>query len=113
VITYGTRNVGEVLVSIDDSDGVLLPNTNVTVTVVTQQVGDALTIPREALHAERGADFVYVVKGDRVRRVPVTVGALNLTEVQILSGLSRDAVVALGTTDGTPITEGIPVRVLR
>ena len=31
--TYGTRNVGEVLISIDDADGNLLPNTNVTVTV--------------------------------------------------------------------------------
>src|ERR1700761_2755145 len=28
VITYGTRNVGEVLVSVEDSDGVLLPNIN-------------------------------------------------------------------------------------
>ena len=35
VITYGTRHVGEVLVSIDDADGTLLPDTNVNVTVTT------------------------------------------------------------------------------
>lgn len=30
ISTYGTRNVGEVLLSIDDADGNLLPDTNVT-----------------------------------------------------------------------------------
>ena len=33
VINLGTRSVGEVLVKIDDADGDLLPDTNVTVTV--------------------------------------------------------------------------------
>ena len=54
IITYGTRNVGEVLLSIDDAGGDLLPNTNVTVTVITQEVRNALTVPREALHIENG-----------------------------------------------------------
>src|ERR1700733_4444527 len=35
IITYGTRNVGEVLIGIDDADGALLPDTNVRVTVTT------------------------------------------------------------------------------
>ncbi len=84
VITYGTRHVGEALVSIDDSHGDLLPDTNVTVTVTTEEVRDALTVPREALHIENGGDYVYVVSGDTLHRVPVKVGALNLTAVQIL-----------------------------
>ena len=46
IITYGTRFVGEVLVSVEDSNGVLLPNTNVVVTVITQEVRHALTVPR-------------------------------------------------------------------
>ncbi len=83
VITYGTRNVGEVLVSIEDSNGVLLPNTNVVVTVTTHQVHNALTVPREALHIEGGRDYVYVVARGTLRRVPVEVGAINLTMVQI------------------------------
>src|SRR5205085_1296678 len=33
VITYGTRNVGECIITVDDARGDLLPNTNVTVTV--------------------------------------------------------------------------------
>jgi HlyD family secretion protein len=113
IITYGTRNVGEVLVSIDDSDGVLLPDTNVTVTVITRQVQNALTVPREALHIEDGRDYVYVVSGDALRRRPVEVGELNLTEVQILSGLNVHTVVALGATDGRPLAEGVPVELVR
>jgi HlyD family secretion protein len=113
IITYGTRNVGEVLVSIDDSDGVLLPDTNVTVTVITRQVQNALTVPREALHIEDGRDYVYVVSGDALRRRQVEVGELNLTEVQILAGLNVHTVVALGATDGRPLAEGVPVDLVR
>jgi HlyD family secretion protein len=112
VITYGTRNVGEVLVSVDDSDGVLLPNTNVVVTVVTHEVRNALTVPREALHIEGGRDYVYVVARGTLHRTAVTVGAINLTSVQILSGLKDHTVVALGTTNGAPISEGIPIRIV-
>ena len=112
IIDYGTRRVGEVLISIDDSNGVLLPNISVVVTVVTQEVRNALTVPREALHIEGGRDYVYVVSGDTLRRALVSVGALNLTSVQILSGLKEHTVVALGTTNGAPISEGVPIRIV-
>ena len=113
IIDYGTRRVGEVLISIDDSNGVLLPNISVVVTVVTQEVRNALTVPREALHIEGGRDYVYVVSGDTLRRALVQVGALNLTSVQILNGLKEHTVVALGTTNGAPISEGVPIRIVQ
>jgi HlyD family secretion protein len=112
VMTYGTRNVGEVLVSVEDSNGVLLPNTNVTVTVITHEVHDALTVPREALHIEGGRDYVYVVSRGTLHRAAVEVGAINLTVVQILTGLKEHTVVALGATNGAPISEGTPVRIV-
>ena len=112
IITYGTRTVGEVLVSVDDGAGVLLPNTNVVVTVVTHEVRNALTVPREALHVEGGRDYVYVVANGTLHRTRVEVGAINLTMVQILSGLKEHTLVALGTTNGTPISEGAPIRVV-
>jgi len=112
VIDYGTRRVGEVLISIDDSNGVLLPNISVVVTVVTQDVRNALTVPREALHIEGGRDYVYVVTGGTLRRAAVQVGAINLTMVQVLSGLKEHTVVALGTTNGAPISEGVPIRIV-
>ncbi len=112
IIDYGTRHVGEVLVSIADSDGVLLPNTNVVVTVTTQEVRDALTVPREALHDEGGRDYVYVVSHGTLQRATVQVGARNLTSVQILSGLKEHTVVALGTTNGAPLSDDVPVRIV-
>jgi HlyD family secretion protein len=112
VIDYGTRRVGEVLLSIDDANHVLLPNTNVVVTVTTHDVKDALTVPREALHIEGGRNYVYVVSRDTLHRTAVQVGAINLTMVQILSGLKEHTVVALGTTNGAPISEGVPIRIV-
>jgi HlyD family secretion protein len=110
IITYGlTRNVGEVLITIDDADEGLLPNTNVRVTVTTANEGNALNIPREALHTERGTSYVYRVVDGTLRRTDVTVGNLNLTQVEILKGLNVGDVVALGSTNGQPIGDRVPV----
>ena len=111
VITYGTRNVGEVLVQIDDVDGQLLPDTNVTVTVTTSSQSNALSIPREALHSENGKSYVYKVVDDQLVRTPVTIGTPNLTQAPILSGLKEGDWVATGTTNGLPLQEGIPITV--
>jgi HlyD family secretion protein len=112
IISYmGTRNVGEVLVSVDDSDGKLLPNTNVKVTVTEQHLKGVLTIPREALHSENGRSYVYVLRDNVLRRQDVVVGALNLTQVQIIKGLDQNDTVALSTTNGEPLAEGIPVEI--
>lgn len=109
IITYGTRNVGEALVSVDDADETLLPNTNVTITVTLLNVQNALIVPREALHADDSGNYVYRVMGGRLRRTPVKVGNLNLTQVQILSGLSEGEVVALTAPDGTTLHNGMAV----
>jgi HlyD family secretion protein len=109
VITYGTRSVGEALISVDDSDETLLPNTNVTITVTLLNVQDALIIPREALHVDDSGDYVYEVVGGRLRREPVKVGNLNLTQVQVLSGLDHNAIVALTAPDGSNLRAGLAV----
>ena len=61
VVTYTTRNVGEVLVDIDDAEDGLLPDTNVTVKVTISSEPNALSMPREALHEQNGKYFVYKV----------------------------------------------------
>lgn len=109
IITYGTRNVGEVLITIDDADEHLLPNTNVRVTVVVANEGNALNIPRDALHTEAGKAYVYRVVDGTLRRTLVTTGNLNLTQVEILSGLKEGDEVALGSTTGQPLVDGLPV----
>jgi HlyD family secretion protein len=110
VITYGTRNVGEVLIHIDDADGQLLPDTNVTVTVTTSSEPHALSIPREALRSENGKTYVYKVVGDELKKTFVVTGAINLTQVAIVSGLKDGDLVATGTTTGQPLQEGVPIK---
>lgn len=109
IITYGTRNVGEVLITIDDSEGQLLPATNVRVTVIVANQGNVLNVPREALHTDRGKSYVFRIVNGKLRRTQVTVGNLNLTQVEILSGLKEGDQVALGSTNGVPLVDGVPV----
>jgi HlyD family secretion protein len=113
VITYTTRHVGAAIVTVDNADGTLLPDTNVTVTVTTSSSPDVLNIPREALHANGGQDFVYVLDGDRLRRTPVKTGIITLTAIQIVDGLRDGQTVALGTSNGQPIVDGVPVKIVQ
>ncbi|MGD1064842.1 MAG: efflux RND transporter periplasmic adaptor subunit [Terracidiphilus sp.] len=113
VVTYTTRNVGEVLVDLDGSEADLLPDTNVTATVTISSQPDALSMPREALHEQNGSYFVYKVVGNELQRVTVTIGAPNLTQVPILSGLQEGDLVATGTTNGQPLQEGVSIKEVR
>jgi HlyD family secretion protein len=112
VITYGTRNVGECIITVDDARGDLLPNTNVVVTVTTSQRFNVLSVPREALHTE-GGDFVFRVVANRLVRTPVQVGVgVNLTRVEILSGLTEKDTVALNAVNNRELINGLPVKVV-
>jgi HlyD family secretion protein len=112
VITYGTRNVGECLITVDDARGDLLPNTNVTVTVTTQQRKDVLSIPREALRTDGAQNYVYRIVGGKLSRTAVQLGVVNLTRVEIVSGLNDGDVVALGATSNTDLSNGLPVKIV-
>ena len=113
VITYGTRHVGEVLVSVDDADGGLLPDTNVNVTVTTSSEPGVLSIPREALFSQNGQPYVFKVSGDTLVRTQVVTGIVNLTRVAILRGLQDGDRVATGTLNTQPLQEGVPIKVAR
>lgn len=110
IIQYGNRNVGECLITVDDADGDLLPNTNVTVTVTYAQRFNVLSIPREALHTDGALNYVFRVVDHRLQRTTVGVGAANLTRVEITSGLSEKDVVALNAVSNRDLTNGLSVR---
>ena len=112
VITYGTRNVGEAIITVDDARGDLLPNTNVTVTVTTSQRFNVLSIPREALHTEGSSDFVFRVTSGKLVRTPVQVGVVNLTRVEITGGLTEKDTVALSATSNRDLTNGLAVKIV-
>jgi HlyD family secretion protein len=113
VINLGTRSVGEVLVKVDDADAGLLPDTNVTVMVTISSQSNALSVPREALRSENGKPYVYkIVKGE-LQKTSVTTGTINLTQAAILSGLEEGDQVAMGTANGQPLQEDVPIKVVR
>ncbi len=112
VITYGTRNVGECIITVDDARGDLLPNTNVIVTVTTAQRFNALSIPREALHTD-GGDFVYRVVNGKLVRTSVQVGvATNLIRAEITGGLTDQDTVALGAINNRELSNGLSVKIV-
>lgn len=112
VIAYGTRNVGECLITVDDARGDLLPNTNVTVTVTTSQHSNVLSVPREALHTNGPQNYVYRVIKNKLVRTVVQVNAVNLTRVEIGSGLKPDDVVALSATSNVDLANGMLVKIV-
>ena len=111
VITYGTRNVGECIITVDDARGDLLPNTNVIVTVTTAQRFNALSIPREALHTEAG-NFVYRVIDGKLIRTPVQPGLVNLTRAEITTGLTEKDTVAVNAINNRELSNGMPVKIV-
>lgn len=111
VITYGTRNVGECIITVDDARGELLPNTNVIVSVTTAQRFNVLSIPREALHTESG-DFVYRIINKKLVRTPVQIGLANLTRVEITSGLTEKDTIALSAINNRELSNGLTVKIV-
>lgn len=110
IITYGTRNVGECMISIDDSKGDLLPNTNVTAKVVVSQLNNVLSLPREALRTEGPKNFVYRIVNDKLVKTAVQVGASNQTRIQILNGINKGDTVALNSPNNIEFRDGLEVK---
>ena len=110
----GTRNIGETTIILDNHDFKLLPNTNVEVTIVTAQHDQVLTIPREALRQDDSRPYVFQIVDERLHRHPVTVGASNLTKVEVSGGLGDQDLVALNSTSNTKsLRDGSPVKVVQ
>lgn len=108
VVALGTRQVGEVLCTIDNPGRVLLPGTNVDAHIRTATVDRALTIPKECLRRDANGVGVFVLSGGRLAWRPVQTGVSSVTRVQILSGLAEGNEVALPTDltlhDGETVT---------
>jgi len=109
----GTRNVGETTCIVDNRDFKLLPNINVGVTIVTGEHQNALTVPREAVHLDNSKTFVYEIVNNELQRRDIQTAISNLTEVEIASGVTEKALLALASTNSKPLREGATVKVVR
>ena len=110
VVQRGTRMVGEVTCLLDNDDLKLLPNTNVSVAVVLARHENALTVPREAVRQDAEGKYVFQVVNGKLKRRNVQTSVSNLTRVEITSGISDDAVLALGAVNMQPLRDGMPVK---
>ncbi len=110
VTVHGARTVGEVTSLVDNTDGKLLPNINVSVSIVTAKHENALTVPREAVHQEDGKRYVFQVIGDRLRRKDIETSISNLTSIELTGGIQEGAIVALQSLNGQYLHDGIKVK---
>jgi HlyD family secretion protein len=97
IVGLGSRQVGEVLCTIDNPGRVLLPGTNVDAHIRTATVDNALTIPKECLRRDANGVGVFALHGGRLEWRAVRTGVSSVTRVQILGGLGEGDQVALPT----------------
>jgi HlyD family secretion protein len=105
--TLGSRQVGEVVCTIENPVRELIPGTNVDAAIRTAVADNALVIPKEALRHDASGDFVFILKGDAVERRAVKTGISTVNQLQVLDGLSESDAVALPSD--VPIAPGTRV----
>jgi multidrug efflux pump subunit AcrA (membrane-fusion protein) len=108
----GNRNVGEATCTVDNLDFRLLPNVNVGVTIVVAEHANVLTLQRDALRADETKPYVFEIVNDHLKRQPVEISLTNLTRVEITSGLSEGATVAVPAEEPKPLVDGASVKVV-
>jgi len=113
VSQLGTRSVGAITCTVDNSDLKLLPNINVNVAITTVQENQVLTVSREAIRQDDGKQYVFEIVNGELKRRNVTTSVSNPTRIEIISGLPNDALVALSAVDNHPLTEGLAVRLVQ
>jgi HlyD family secretion protein len=93
--SLGSRQVGEVLCTIENPGRDLIPGTNVDAEIRTASAASALVIPRESLRHDAGGDYVFTLKGDELERRAVRTGISSIALVQVSEGLAAGDPVAL------------------
>jgi HlyD family secretion protein len=91
----GSRQVGEVICSIENPGRELIPGANVNAEIRTAVVEDAMVVPKETLRHDAQGDYVFALNGDTIARRPVKKGASSVTAIQVVEGLAEGDAVAL------------------
>ena len=86
----------------------ILPGRYLSISIITKEINDALTVPSEAIIPEMGKSIVYVYKSGEARAKEVTRGLRTERYVQVLDGLMPgDTVITTGVMQmrtGTKVT---------
>lgn len=108
IVAQGSRQIGEVLCTIENPNQGLPPGANVNVEVQSRVVDGALSIPQESLLRKNGALGVFVIEGSKLAWREVKTGVTSVTRAEVLSGLKEGDAVAL--PGGAALTEGAEVN---
>jgi HlyD family secretion protein len=117
VVPHGTRSVGELLCAVNNDKLELLPNINVNVRINSRERIGVLSVPRGAVAAEGGRQYVFVVKRNQLsvskstlEKREIHVGIADATNYEVVSGLKEGELVALpGDVD---LRDGMTVTVI-
>src|ERR1700722_15455663 len=110
VKVHSSRNVGEITSVVDNKDLKLLPNVNVGVTITSAEHDNVLMVPREGLRTDDSTPYVLQVVDHQLKRRNVETAISNLTQVEIMHGVSANDLIAINSTNGKPIADGTQVR---
>jgi RND family efflux transporter MFP subunit len=80
-----------------DNPGDWIPGASVNAEVITKVVNDAILVDRVSVVKRPAGNVVYVLNSETVKEVPVEIGRIEGTEVQLLKGINAGAKVV---TDG-------------
>lgn len=109
VVALGTRNVGELLCTIENQGMELIPNTTVDVRIEINERADAMVVPRGAVQIDGGHRYVYRLDAGRLHRTEIRVGLSNATQFEVLSGVNEGDTLAL--PGDTTLRDNMAVRV--
>ncbi|MDJ0696014.1 MAG: efflux RND transporter periplasmic adaptor subunit [Mastigocoleus sp. MO_167.B18] len=110
----GGGSSGQVLVpatiELDKPTGVLIPGSNVSVTIVVEERKKVVAVNLEAVKREEGKPFVWVIdKEGKARKRKVTLGIEGASQVEVKSGLKVGEKVIIPAPD-TILEEGASVQ---
>jgi len=108
IVPLGSRQVGEVWVTIRNQNRALVPGVTVNAEIRTSTAPNALTIPKTALRRDRNPAGVYVLRAGHLAWQPVKTGIADVSNIAIVDGLQEGDLVLLPTD--VPVKEGDRVR---
>ena len=90
----------EITASIDEQGDYLRPGLKVVANIVADQPAEKLIVPKFSVFADEEGAYVQLKTASGYSKTPVTLGASNLSHVEIVKGLSKGDVIALVEQEG-------------
>jgi membrane fusion protein (multidrug efflux system) len=104
-ISRDTRSIS-IRARSDNSDGLLFPGAFANITLVLNEIDDALMLPTISVIPELNSQKIFVIKNGMVSEVRVRTGLRTSEKVQIIEGIAPgDTVLTTGLLQAIPGTE--------